>query len=259
MNRRIIMSANSLILTSLTLLALFCGAASVNAQESQTPQRGFNPAGSYAISDVETINTTNGNLMLRIPIAALPPGRGGSPGPKVDLLYNSKLWDTRTEEALNMNNEPFTRSRLIGSPQGGWLRTVPYGLQFQLQLSSNDSVGSICPDPFAVYLYKLSMIFPDGSSHEFRPQAYTEFGNTGLYNITPGGVITTCQQTVPVDTIVTNTLTYYSTDGSYLRLDIEHDSDPYNWQNNPWTLYMGLRVKTTATSQARQSAQGQAR
>ena len=59
---------------------LLCVASSALAQDSSTPQRGFQPAGSYALTDLETINTTNGNMLLSIPMAALPPGRGNSPG-----------------------------------------------------------------------------------------------------------------------------------------------------------------------------------
>jgi hypothetical protein len=38
-------------------------------------------------------------------------------------------------------------------------------------------------------------------------------------------------------------MTYYSTDASYTKLVIEHDTDLV-WSNNPWTLYLpdGSRV-----------------
>jgi hypothetical protein len=45
--------------------------------QGSTPQRGYQPGGSYALSDIETINTTNGNLMLNLPLGRLAPGRGG--------------------------------------------------------------------------------------------------------------------------------------------------------------------------------------
>jgi hypothetical protein len=41
------------------------------------PLRGVLPTISYALSDIETINTANGNVMMKIPLANLPPGRGG--------------------------------------------------------------------------------------------------------------------------------------------------------------------------------------
>src|SRR5690242_16022850 len=57
----------------------------------QTALRGILPTGSYAVSDIETVNAQNGNVFLRIPIASLPPGRGGLQG-GLSLIYNSKIW-----------------------------------------------------------------------------------------------------------------------------------------------------------------------
>lgn len=48
------------------LVALSGGARTVQAQDD-TPKRGFQPANSFALSDVETVNTTNGNLILNLP------------------------------------------------------------------------------------------------------------------------------------------------------------------------------------------------
>ena len=53
--------------------------------------------GSYRLGDIETVNTKNGNVMLRVPLASLPPGRGGDPGFQLTLNYNSKLWDIYVE------------------------------------------------------------------------------------------------------------------------------------------------------------------
>ena len=55
---------------------LLWSATSAVAQDSG-PKRGFNPGGSFALSDIESINMTNGNMMLHFPLAALPAGRGG--------------------------------------------------------------------------------------------------------------------------------------------------------------------------------------
>ncbi|MEO7142754.1 MAG: hypothetical protein ABI165_04550 [Bryobacteraceae bacterium] len=40
------------------------------------PNRGFYPAGSFSISDIEAVNNVTGNVTLAIPVAKLPPGRG---------------------------------------------------------------------------------------------------------------------------------------------------------------------------------------
>ena len=78
------------------MLAILGGEAPVVAQHQvQSPARGFQPAGSYALSDIETISTKNGNLMLHIPLVQLPAGRGGMSS-RIGLFYNSKLWESFT-------------------------------------------------------------------------------------------------------------------------------------------------------------------
>ena len=54
------------------------------------PQRGFYPGGSYSLSDIESVDDVSGNVILKIPVAKLPPGRGGSSF-AVDLIYNSAI------------------------------------------------------------------------------------------------------------------------------------------------------------------------
>src|SRR5881396_597971 len=61
-----------------TLLLVLLAPWAVRAQQDTIPQRGFFAAGSYALSDLETINTANGNVMFRIPLVSLPPGRAGT-------------------------------------------------------------------------------------------------------------------------------------------------------------------------------------
>ena len=67
--RRTVLCGASLFLV-LTLHAAAVG-------QGSTPDRGFHPGGSYALSDIETINTSNGNLMLNLALGKLAPGRGG--------------------------------------------------------------------------------------------------------------------------------------------------------------------------------------
>lgn len=82
------------------------------AQEASN-QRGFQPGNSFSIGDFETINTTNGNLMLRFPLGALPGGRNGlSAG--VSLIYNSKLLDNETQYELDENSS----CHVVGDPGG---------------------------------------------------------------------------------------------------------------------------------------------
>jgi hypothetical protein len=56
---------------------LISGAKAQTQTFDDKPIRGFIPAGSYAPSEIETINMQNGNVILSIPIVSLPSGRGG--------------------------------------------------------------------------------------------------------------------------------------------------------------------------------------
>src|SRR5262245_18038840 len=85
------------------------------AQEASN-KRGFQPGNSFSIGDFETINTTNGNLMLRFPLGTLPGGRNGlSAG--INLIYNSKLLDTETKYELDENGS----CHVVGDPGEGVL------------------------------------------------------------------------------------------------------------------------------------------
>jgi hypothetical protein len=94
------------------------------AQQDQTPKRGFQAGGSYALSDIETINTGSGNVILSIPMASLPGGRGTAPGSTLRLLYNSKMFDSRVEHYK-------------GLPEGGGDCISPTGLPIPCDESRN--------------------------------------------------------------------------------------------------------------------------
>src|SRR6185503_4458778 len=64
-------------------------------QDGQSGLRGFQPNGSYALGDIESVGLSSGNLNYSLPLASLPPSRGGRLKPVVYLLYNSKLFDTQ--------------------------------------------------------------------------------------------------------------------------------------------------------------------
>jgi hypothetical protein len=91
-----------------------------------------------------------------------------------------------------------------------------------------------CPSPAATNIYKLKMSFPDGSVHEFRPYGYTDHQQEGYYNIRPDGFMENCSVG---GQWTTNDLTYFSTDGTFLKLVIKHNPAHIGWWNNEWTLY----------------------
>lgn len=219
------------------LLGFFLSALPCFAQQ-ETPGRGTYPQGAYSLSDIEQINTTNGNVMFHVPVGSLPAGRNGLSA-AVALHYNSKLWDSWFGFACDYNsNCEDNVQQLYASPTGGWR----YGYQYQLQLLLRPQ-SYPCSDPRAWNIYRLVMNFPDGSSHEFRPYGYNDYGGDGYYGVSPNGsgIGTNCAPT----TYTTGTMTYYSTDNTHLRLEIQHiASGP--WTSNPWTLYLPNGGRITA-------------
>lgn len=106
-------------------LCLLLSYAAPGSAQEQSPQRGFNAGGSYAISDIETISTTGGNLSLRVPVGSLPAGRGGLAA-SVSLVYNSKLYDSYPSTQRVGGND-YEVTRLSKSSAGGGL-----GLRLQI-------------------------------------------------------------------------------------------------------------------------------
>ena len=237
----------ALITTSSFLIFTLCSAA---MGQGSTPQRGFQPGASYALSDIESINTTNGNLSLHLPLGQLPAGRGGLSG-QVNLHYDSKLYDSQTQWYQDWDHLVFgnphvaIRNMLVTSNEGGW----HYGTGYELQLIDRmyqypPEIAPQYPDLETIYHYKVKVAFPDGSVHEFFPrvgslidQGYSDIRPDGYQSRFVGGYV----QDVPY---FTNNVIYYTFDGTYIRLEVQHDSDSNLW-NNPWTLTFPDGMKVT--------------
>lgn len=234
-----------------TLIILILFVPILVAGQGSTPSRGFQPGGSYALSDIETINTTNSNLMLNLALGKLAPGRGGLSA-QLNLHYDSKLFDSRTQyyedwdHPIGGQPQIVTRNMLVTSEQGGW----HYGTSYELPLIDRMSqyppeIAPQYPATETIRHYKVRVAFPDGSVHEFLPRGFGSPMEEGYYDIRPDGWQTRFTggyvQDVPY---LTNTLTYYTFDGTYIKLEVQHDSDG-NWGNNPWTLYFPDGTKVT--------------
>ncbi|HEX8459226.1 MAG TPA: NPCBM/NEW2 domain-containing protein [Pyrinomonadaceae bacterium] len=206
---------------------MLCCAVIAGAQE---PKRGFHPGGSYAISDIETISTSGGNLSLSVPLGGLPAGRGGLKA-SVNLVYNSKLWDTYQETTYGSSGQVYDQTWMQLSTDGGWRFAFKYELDIDFKYLNG---GLDLCDPnledAGRQVVKLMITLPDGSRHALRLDGRSADGDYA--DVRPDG-IHHCQNT-PVEF---GTLTYFSHDGSFLRLDVEHDSGN-DWTNNPWTLYL---------------------
>jgi RHS repeat-associated protein len=229
-------------------------------------KRGFQAGGSYALSDIETISTTNGNLMLRFPLGNLAAGRGGLGG-NLTLFYDSKIYDVTPVTEEDHNCEPTSefpkrlaqRELLTPSATGGWHYSSFYRLDVKDRLEAvnyDPEQGPHYPDDAALARWKLVMIFPDGSTHQFQQRGYTQIATgDGYSSVRADGLSmiwgagcnghTYCPDTSQIS----GPIFYYSTDGSYLRLVVNHDSDNDAF-NNSWTLYFpdGGKVTSPTTS-----------
>ena len=122
------------------------------------PGTGFQPAHSYAISDIETIDNGTGNLSLHIPITQLPPGPGGFTA-GLTLSYNNRYWET----------EPLTATTTLGyglreSPGGGWrLAMLPHWISNMWRAAAK----TIPADITSAELFQLKLTNPDGSRNLF--------------------------------------------------------------------------------------------
>lgn len=87
----------------LSLIAiLFITANAFSQDESNAlANRGRHSYESF-INDIEKIETRTGRLMLKIPLAGLPAGRGGQDY-TIYYVYNSRLWDSRRQYTTTDN------------------------------------------------------------------------------------------------------------------------------------------------------------
>ena len=232
-------------------MAMLCLLMLITAHPAQdppaNPDRGFQPGNSYALSDIETINTTNGNLLVNIPLVGLPKGRGGVTK-SISLLYNSKIYDTTIEELLDDSNQPAYQHLLKESLDGGWHYSISG--QYSLDVISRFEQSEPVPctngpdDAKNSYAMRTVMRMPDGSKKEFRPTGFNDLFDDGFFDVMPSGYnVTGCSG----GGLNTSTgMVYYSVDGSYTKLIVDYVSGSNGrGETNPWTMYMpdGSKVR----------------
>jgi RHS repeat-associated protein len=272
-NLTLVLQKTMFILKGLTLcLFMGCfGSNSVLAQSDKQAQRGFTSGASYAPSDIETINTSNGNVMLNIQLASLPVNQGGSPGVGVSLHYNGKIFDPTGVLVPNYPSSGFTVRTLLGaSPNGNWRYGVGYGLEVIDRRSDysypyGGSPAEECYSrPSAADVTKVRMRFPDGSAHDFRPTGIVndDYYHPSFFDTDPEGRHFYCRCLQPngcttgTQYVIDNTAatyvsrTYYSSDGTYQKLIITFGApDVYGNRARYWTLSLsdGTRVSNDPT------------
>lgn len=189
-------SSQRALFCGLVLTLLLCNVASALGQDERHPQRGFYPGNSYALSDIETISMSSGNLMMNVPLGSLPAGRGGSSGFQLSLMYNSKLYDSYIDTMYDQQGNPDNQYFVVSSEDGGWRYALPVGYEMQLISRFNEEPRAECDTGTGAYNYqrnayiwKMQMIYPDGSTHGFRPVGYSDQFADGYFNISANGWI----------------------------------------------------------------------
>jgi RHS repeat-associated protein len=235
----------------LALILTLLMSGSVLAQSPQTaarPDRGTNPAGAYAVSDIESVNLQNGNVNLSIPLASLPPIAGGKLSWTISAHYNSKLWDvTRHEESvfgINMGYRTYVVDTPQQSARGGWSVGGGYRIIFR---DAKEDFDYLVP-PYSEGIHnewhrlndhnwkKVILITPNGEEHELRPSDPATPPYLGIDM--PRDYL---NMYYPDIDQATTPRRYYSLDGTYLSVLINPaaSSDPEGW-----TMFMpdGTRV-----------------
>jgi RHS repeat-associated protein len=212
------------------------------------PLRGFMPNSDQIASPVDNIDQVNGKLHLEIPLASLPKGRGGSQF-DVNLVYDSHLYDMLPSNTGGQM--PGTVQRLSNLlTTGGWTYSVT---NYRLELEYRLNPGSCGFN--GQRMFRLRIGLPDGSWHVLHLKGYGAEVNDGytagdgFYAFTPDGTRDgfACNPSYP-GPMLPGRLTYYTSDGTYLKLEI--DADGTDWTQKVWVLYSpdGRRVVGTGNA-----------
>jgi hypothetical protein len=213
---------------------LMIGATAL-AQSAARPDRGVRPTGSYALSNIENVNMTNGNLNVSIPLASMPPMSGGKISWSLNAIYNSKLWDMNRVEEEDLSTVPATRfiTNHLQFGGGGWSIGGRYRIEVTESRQDVDWRDPLCDfkepikycDPDFQLMqqhsswYKVTLFTPDGAAHELRP-----LDGSGEYPGFAREYLLRTSWKTPATT--GNTMNYYSYDGSYLWAAIQ-SWDPF--------------------------------
>ena len=203
---------------------LLVGQAVAQTSAPPAPQRGVYPTGSYTFDNIEAINKVSGILSYSIPITSLPLGRGGMTV-RVALNYSSALADGYAYSGYDSSHNLVTFGTTQTSSAGGWrIGGFSYGV-YQVAAPIQSCSHSAPP-------FQIGVEMPDGARHVLKLYGQSDPYQNGTYWFNPVSGQNPCtKQTLP------NPLTYYSTDGTYLRVALD-TSNPSQYPGGaPWTIY----------------------
>ena len=181
-------------------------------------------------SGVDAIDSVSGNLHLEIPIASLAPGPAGS-GFDLTLVYNSSIWEARGNGySLSIDppipQDPYTV--YIGhqtlKADAGWR------YNYQGYRIDREEKPADVPDCNAsgVWRHRLRIGLPDGSLHTLFLQTddgaeHDVMDGEGFLIFDENGLGVEGGCAGPGRKLLGQRLTYYTVDGSYLKLEIDPD------------------------------------
>ena len=226
----------------LTLL-IISAATAFGQNAAARPDRGLVTSGAYAVSDIENISLSNGNVGVSIPLAGLPPIAGGKLSYTVKATYNSKLSNVvRYQQDYSDDTDwsPYT----VSAPQqaGGWV--VGGGYRIYIRNADEDFDRLIYPGNSGLSYqeldllnnhqwYKVFLQTPDGGERELRPTGYagSSYSYLGTQDFLRGYF-----RWLPNAATGTK---YHSFDGTYVAAIIKSAMD--------WTVFLpdGMQVVQT--------------
>jgi RHS repeat-associated protein len=230
-------------------LLMMLGTATVYGQNPYTvetrPPRGFMPTADQLTSPVDSIDPISGKLHFEIPLASMPRGRAGN-GFDLNLVYDSHLYDLVPEilqPPSNLNVDPEVAWYLSSYSTGGWHYNID-----NLRLDIEGHAGAIdyypdCTEESPKRVYRLRVPMLDGSLHTMQLRGYgaamnDNYSGDGFFGIYPltgrSNVCAALHHDWPSQ--LTGWLSYYSIDGSYLKLEIYVDGSG-NMNAAPFYIY----------------------
>ena len=95
---------------SVLAVALGMGADPLRAEDPDPSERGFQPTGSYQLSDIETVNSKNGNVLLQGAAGRAASRKGRQPGlsvhPQLQQQTVGYLHPRRLEDRFHPRRGP---------------------------------------------------------------------------------------------------------------------------------------------------------
>ncbi len=209
-------------------------------QVETRPVRGFMPNMDQLSSPIDHIDPVSGKLHIEIPLASLPRGRAGS-GFDLNLVYDSNGYDLFPEMLYPV--PPYTEAvpawRLESQlTSGGWSYN---GYRLDIEERSDVDLYDQNCEQTKSRPFRFRIVLDDGSQHTLHLKDYGDFFSDiyqgdGFYGVTPAGKSFPCARRWGWPSQMSGWLTYFTTDGSYLKFETYADGSGL-FIGQLWYLY----------------------